>query len=163
MTDISEVEGQIPKIYGSDAVEIPGARKLLQTLNDSNLPWAVVTSGTRALLTGWLDVLKLAYPDRLVVAEDVANGKPDPTCYLLGRERLGLAENARIVVFEDAPSGIQAGKAAGFFVVALVTTHTIQEVKKAGADCIIRDLRDVSVQLDTKQSIVVEIRNSWNE
>ena len=35
-----------------------------------------VTSGTRALLTGWLSVMKLAQPKHMVVAEDVSVGKP---------------------------------------------------------------------------------------
>lgn len=95
---------------------------------------------------GWLDVLKLVEPKTLVVAEDVENGKPDPTCYLLGRHRLGLDENAGIIVVEDAPSGIRAGKAAGFGVIGLATTHSLDQIKEAGADWIIRDLTSLAVK-----------------
>ena len=144
--DISQMEGLIPKMYGNDAVEIPGSRSLLDTIEAQNIPWAVVTSGTRALLTGWLNVLKLAQPKTLVVAEDVQNGKPDPSCYLLGQEKLKLGKGAQCVVFEDAPSGIRAGKAAGFKVIGLATTHTIPQVRDAGADWIIQDLRSVTVK-----------------
>lgn len=48
--DVSHIEGLIPKEYGLDAKEVPGARDLLASLEQ--VPWAVVTSGTRALLTG---------------------------------------------------------------------------------------------------------------
>lgn len=144
--DISKMEGLIPREYGADAVEIPGARFLLKSLQDAGAPWGVVTSGTRALVDGWLDVLKLAHPPFLVVAEDVEQGKPDPQCYLLGRDRLGLGDSTSILVVEDAPSGIRAGKAAGFKVVALKTTHSIQKLKDAGADWIVKDLRSISLK-----------------
>lgn len=95
-------EGEIPKLYGGDAVEIPGARSLLDSLNGIKAPWAIVTSGTRPLVTGWLDVLKLPIPENLVVAEDVPSGKPDPTCYLSGKTLLGLENTpGDILVLED--------------------------------------------------------------
>jgi glycerol-1-phosphatase len=140
------MEGLIPREYGSDAVEIPGARDLLDELEAARAPWAIVTSGTNALLTGWIDVLKLAHPRTLVVAEDVDNGKPDPACYLLGLKRLGLGERRNMVVIEDAPAGIRAGKAAGFKVIALATTHTIEQLREAGGDWIVRDMKNVTLK-----------------
>jgi glycerol 3-phosphatase-1 len=144
LVDISDVEGRIPKEFGDDALEIPGARDLLDKLEEHSIPWCIVTSGTRPLVTGWLDVLKLAHPKNLVVAEDVENGKPDPTCYQLGKARLALShQEPSIVVFEDAPAGIRSGKAAGFIVVALYTSHTLDQIREAGADFIVRDMRSV--------------------
>lgn len=141
------MEGLIPREYGNDAVEIPGARALLDQLDDAGAPWAIVTSGTRALLSGWIEVLKLAHPQTVVVAEDVANGKPDPACYLLGCEKLKLgAEKKNMVVVEDAPAGIRAGKAAGFRVIGLATTHTLEQVREAGADWIVQDLRSIKLK-----------------
>ncbi len=109
------------------------------------MPWAIVTSGTRALVEGWLKVLGLAHPEHLVVAEDVERGKPDPACYNLARARLGLARDAPVLVLEDSPAGVQAGKAAGGSVVALTTTHNATRVKEAGADWIVPDLRHVTL------------------
>ncbi|EHY60420.1 DL-glycerol-3-phosphatase [Exophiala dermatitidis] len=157
---ISHQEGLIPKEYGQNAVDIPGARKLLESLEAVNAPWAVVTSGTRALLTGWIEVLKLAHPRCVVVAEDVEEGKPHPECYLLGRQRLGLKEDARMIVIEDAPSGVRAGKAAGFKVIGLTTTHTIGQLKEAGADWIVRDLRSVSLKSFADGVVQIEITNA---
>lgn len=73
---VNSVESQIPKEFGADAVEIPGARALLDELNQRSVPWAIVTSGSRPLVSGWLDVLNLAHPKNLVTAEDVKHGKP---------------------------------------------------------------------------------------
>jgi len=50
--------------------------------------------------------------------------KPDPSCYLMGLGRIGLAgpnENENVLVVEDSPAGIKAGKAAGCKVLGLVT------------------------------------------
>jgi glycerol 3-phosphatase-1 len=140
------MEGIIPKTYGADAVEIPGSRALLADLEKAGAPWAIVTSGTRPLVAGWVEVLKLAHPTYLVTAEDVQQGKPDPACYLLGSRRLSLPDATKFLVLEDAPAGVRAGKAAGFNVVAVATTHTVQELKEAGADWIVRDLRSVGLK-----------------
>ena len=43
-------------------------------------------------------------------------------------------------MLEDAPAGIRAGKAAGFEVVGLATSHRIEELIEAGADWVVRDL-----------------------
>jgi glycerol 3-phosphatase-1 len=101
------MEGLIPTTYGEDAVEIPGARELLDEVKSANVPWAIVTSGTTPLVSGWLDVLKLPIPENLVVAEDVENGKPDPSCYLMGLEKLGFAakDAGEVLVLEDSPAG----------------------------------------------------------
>jgi glycerol 3-phosphatase-1 len=158
---ISHMEGLIPRDFGRDATEIPGARKFLASLDDVNARWAVVTSGTRALIDGWIEVMKLAHPKHMVAAEDVENGKPDPSCYLLGRSRIGLDDTSNILVVEDAPSGIRAGKAAGFKVIGLVTTHSLQQVRDAGADWIVRDLRDVAVKETGREIVEIEITNAF--
>ena len=79
----------------------------------------------------------------MVVAEDVEDGKPDPACYNLAKARLGLGPEDVALVIEDAPAGVKAGKAAGCRVVALMTTHSIEQLKTAGADWIVEDMRSV--------------------
>lgn len=165
VTDVCHVEGLIPKQFGQDAVEIPGARAFLDRLEEVGARWAIVTSGTRPLVTGWLDVMKLVHPQNLVCAEMVENGKPDPACYLLGHSMLKIAAGEPVVVFEDAPSGVRAGKAAGFKVVALATTHTVDQLKEAGADWIVRDMQSVTLKEHDKESgrISIEIANALQE
>ncbi|KAJ5152051.1 HAD-superfamily hydrolase subfamily IA variant 3 [Penicillium capsulatum] len=158
---VNYIEGRIPEVYGSDAVEIPGGRDLLDALETAGARWGVVTSGTRALINGWLRVLELPHPKMLVVAEDVHQGKPDPCCYLLGRKQLGLEDSTSIVVLEDAPSGIKAGKAAGFTVIALTTTHSLTKLQEAGADLIVEDLRSILVKGVVDGRVQLEIKNAF--
>ncbi|TGJ80487.1 hypothetical protein E0Z10_g8275 [Xylaria hypoxylon] len=139
------MEALLPQKYGNEAIEIPGARALLEQIIAANVPWAIVTSGSEPLVHGWLEVLKLPHPEHLVTAESVENGKPDPTCYKLGWSRLGLAAGAEVLVFEDSPAGIKAGKDAGCKVLGLLTSHTMEQVLAAEPDWVVVDLRSVKM------------------
>lgn len=46
-------------------------------------------------------------------------------------------------MIEDSPAGIRAGLSAGCQVVGLATTHSVAQVRAAGATWIVRDLRDI--------------------
>jgi glycerol 3-phosphatase-1 len=154
------MEGLLPLNHAESAIEIPGARSLLTSLISLSAPWAIVTSGSIPLVTGWLQVLNLPTPEHLITAESVTNGKPDPACYRMGRERLGLAgDEKRLLVLEDAPAGIKAGKAAGCVVVGLVTSHSVEEVLAAGPDYVVRDLESVRVARAEAGRVVVEVRD----
>lgn len=136
---------------------------MLEQLEHNSVPWCIVTSGTRPLVEGWLEVMKLAHPQNMVTAEDVKNGKPDPACYQLGEKKLCLQEsNPAIVVFEDAPAGVRSGKAAGYIVIALHTTHTIEQLIEAGADFVVKDMQSVTLKTWTKTTGVgqLEITNA---
>ncbi|KAH7080488.1 HAD-like domain-containing protein [Paraphoma chrysanthemicola] len=158
---ITHFEGLIPKEFGQDAVELPGSRAMLERLEKEAVPWCIVTSGTRPLVQGWLDVMKLAHPKNMVTAEDVKNGKPDPSCYQLGQKLLALQHaNSTIVVFEDAPAGVRSGKAAGFTVVALHTTHKLEQLVEAGADFVVQDMRSVIFKSYDSGVVQLEITNA---
>lgn len=70
---------------------------------------------------------------------------------------------SRVVVVEDSPAGIRAGKAAGCQVLAVATTHSTARIKDAGADWIIQDLRSTTLVepagSETAQ-VQLEIRNA---
>jgi mannitol-1-/sugar-/sorbitol-6-phosphatase len=112
---------------------LPGARELL----NGGRRLAIVTSCSRALATVRLRAAGLPIPPVLVSADDVTNGKPDPTCYLLGARRLDV-DPAQCLVLEDAPAGISAGRAAGAKVLAVRTTHSDEDLHQA--DAIVDDL-----------------------
>jgi glycerol 3-phosphatase-1 len=162
------MEGQVPKLYCSDAVEIKGARRLLASLQSLGAPWAIVTSGTSDLASGWLAVLGLPQPSALVTAEAVASGKPDPEGYLAARAQVlrgrELRGERRALVLEDAPAGIAAGVAAGCDVVALATSHGVAELRDTRARWVVRDLESVRVVGYDAESgdVQVEVRN-WIE
>ena len=155
---VRQIESEVPVLFGDDADEVPGARRMLSNLQLLQARWAIVTSGTRPLVEGWLKVLRLIEPAHMVTAEDVQRGKPDPECYRLGLKRLQLEQDpGSVLVLEDAPAGVRAGKAAGCLVLALATTHRIQDLQDAGADWIVPDLRSVEIIKDSSGGTRLEI------
>lgn len=109
----------------------------------------------------WLDVLSLPHPSHLISAESVEIGKPNPACYLLGRQRLELSDpTTEVLVLEDAPAGIRAGKAAGCKVIGLVTSHTVEQVVEAGPDWVVKDLESVRYVESEGGKVTLEIRDA---
>jgi beta-phosphoglucomutase-like phosphatase (HAD superfamily) len=74
----------------------------------------VASSGSRERIRRSLEVTGLApyFDDRIVSADDVAQGKPAPDLFLLAARRHGVAP-ASCAVIEDSPAGVTAARAAG--------------------------------------------------
>jgi len=87
-----------------------GAQRLLARLHGGR--WAVVTSSDRKLAEARLDAAQLPRPPVLVAAEDVAQGKPSPECYLLAASRL-RAEPSECLALDDLGIGVAAAINAG--------------------------------------------------
>jgi sugar-phosphatase len=109
----------------ADLRVLPGVRVLLESIPPER--WAIVTSATRRLLLGRLQVAGLPVPTRVVAADDVVKGKPDPEPYIKGAEMLGFRPIDCVVV-EDAPAGAGAGAAAGSAVLGVLGTHNAADL-----------------------------------
>jgi len=118
---------------------LPGTLDLLAGLSEER--WAVVTSAGRTLAEARLAEAGIR-PGLLITADDITRGKPDPEPFLLAAAKLG-ADPARCVVFEDAPAGLAAARAAGMRTVALTTTTGRAELD---ADIVVEDLSAVSAR-----------------
>ncbi|MGO3908767.1 sugar phosphatase [Huaxiibacter chinensis] len=97
---------------------LPGARELLEHLNEARIPWAIVTSGSIPVAHARHKAAGLPTPEVFITAERVTRGKPEPDAFLLGAEMLGLAPKDCVVV-EDAAAGVLAGLNAGSHVIAV--------------------------------------------
>lgn len=105
-----------------------GLLSFLESLRGNNIPIAVATSARRPYTDFILDGLEIRkYFQKIVTAEDVTKGKPDPEMYLLAAKQIDV-KPTDCVVFEDSVSGIKAGKAAGMKVIAITTTYTGDEL-----------------------------------
>jgi mannitol-1-/sugar-/sorbitol-6-phosphatase len=118
-------------LNGPAADVLPGAERLLS--GGVSVPVAIVTSCPDPLADRRLRDGGLPAPRVLVTADRVRAGKPDPEGYRLAATELGV-DPATAVVFEDAPAGIAAAKAAGARVIGITTTHPREELLEAGAD-----------------------------
>jgi sugar-phosphatase len=134
--EIEDTDGVVP---------LPGAMELLQSLPPER--WALVTSCTRPLAHVRIGAAGLPKPKNIVTANDIVRGKPDPEPYLKGAQLLGIVAGDCIVL-EDAPAGVRSGKAAGARVLALRTTASDSELREAGADWIVDDCAELSLDLN---------------
>jgi len=138
---------ELADVAGLSAVA--GAGTLLAALPAAS--WAVVTSCGRPLAERRLTAVGLPIPTVVVTSEEVAHGKPAPDGYQLGAKRLGQ-DPATCVVFEDAPAGIAAGRAAGARVIGLTTMLAAADL--AGADATTPDFTAIRVRQDRDGFVV---------
>ena len=129
---------------------VPGAKELVSTLPRDR--WAIVTSCGRDLARLRLGSAGIPMPDVMIVAEEVKRGKPAPDGYRLGAERLGYAPS-ECLVFEDAPAGVAAGKAAGARVIGLTTTHAAGDLP--GVDATIADFSGIDIRPEQDAFVVI--------
>jgi mannitol-1-/sugar-/sorbitol-6-phosphatase len=118
---------------------IEGAAEFVARLPQEG--WAIVTSATRRLAEARLEAAGLTPPPLFITAEDIPFGKPAPDCYLEAARRLGV-DVADCLVLEDAPAGIEAGRAAGAAVLVITATHS--HLVETGFPAI-RDYRHLAV------------------
>jgi sugar-phosphatase len=117
-----------------------------------------VTSASRALAIVRLRAAGFAIPKHLVTASDIQHGKPHPEPYLRGAQSVA-APPAACVVIEDAPAGIQSGKAAGSRVLALRTTTADSALQAAGADWIVTDCGNIYLHpVEEDKDLLLELR-----
>jgi sugar-phosphatase len=108
-------------------IALPGAADVLA------LPAGRVAIGTSCmapLARARLGAARLPVPGVFITSDQVAHGKPAPDTFLLAAERLGV-DPAACLVFEDAPAGIAAARAAGMTVWAVTTTHRAADLAEA--------------------------------
>jgi mannitol-1-/sugar-/sorbitol-6-phosphatase len=127
---------------GKDITVLPGVRELITALPKDR--WTVVTSATERLARMRLEASGFTLPERLVTAETVNEGKPNPAPYLAGAALLGFAPE-ECVVFEDSASGVAAGCAANCIVVATTFSHEAEHLECA--NYILRDLTGVTAEV----------------
>ena len=77
--------------------------------------------------------------DVRIFADTIRHKKPHPEVYLTAAKTLGM-EPKECLVIEDAPSGLEAGRAAGMKCLALTTSFPAEELTLA--DWIIKDLSE---------------------
>jgi sugar-phosphatase len=111
-------------------IAIPGAKNLLNELNNRSIPWTIVTSCTIPLAISRVKAAGIEMPDHSVTFNDVKLGKPHPEPFILGAKRIGLEPN-QCWVIEDAPAGVKSGKSAGCTVAAVLTSHVKEQLNEA--------------------------------
>ena len=134
-------------VLHSDGVEVfEGSRRYLQAVADAGLRRAVVSSSanTREVLelTG-LDTLVEHRVDGVTLRREHLPGKPAPDSFLRAAELLDVPPD-QAAVFEDALSGVAAGRAGRFgLVVGVDRVGQADALRDNGADVVVGDLGEL--------------------
>ena len=137
----------VQKVLRDDGIEVfDGSRRYLEAASAAGLGIAVVSSSanTREVLelTG-LDRFVQQRVDGITLRDEHIAGKPAPDSYLRGAQLLDVAPDAA-AVFEDALSGVQAGRAGNFgYVVGVDRVGQAEDLQRNGADVVITDLAEL--------------------
>lgn len=123
---------------------VEGALPLLTRLKDDGYRLGLVTGSILPQVEGTLGQEVKTMLDCIITSEDVGRGKPDPEPFLLAARRLSVAPEACLVI-ENAPLGIRAARAAGMWVVAVLTTLPAHHLSEAHQ--IVPDLIDLHRRL----------------
>jgi beta-phosphoglucomutase family hydrolase len=138
---------QLLKELDEHGVEVyPGSMRYLKAAKDAGLATAVVTAsanGGQVVAAGGFADLIDTRVDGVVAAREGLRGKPAPDTFLAAARALGV-EPARAVVFEDALSGVAAGRAGNFgYVVGVDRVGQAGELAAHGADVVVQDLDEM--------------------
>ncbi len=129
----------------------PGVLELINgAFQRDDFRLAIATSATVELSRAILESAKVPYQKMVyVTGSEITRKKPDPELFLTAASRMGI-EPAHCVVIEDAPSGVQAAKAAGAKCIAVTNTTNAENLSEA--DLICDSL--VSVDLETIKKLI---------
>jgi HAD superfamily hydrolase (TIGR01509 family) len=120
--DYLRERGSMLAVLFPKAQAMPGARRLTEHLAGHGIPQAVASSSHRRDFELKITQHRewFACFQCVVLGDDpaVKRGKPAPDIFLAAAVRMG-AEPSQCLVLEDAPSGVEAARAAGMTVVAV--------------------------------------------
>ncbi|MDP9392364.1 MAG: beta-phosphoglucomutase family hydrolase [Actinomycetota bacterium] len=123
-----------------------GSVRYLRAVKEAGLATAVVTAsanGEQVIAAGGFADLIDVRIDGVVAARDGLRGKPEPDTFLAGARALGVPP-AEAVVYEDALSGVAAGRAGSFgFVVGVDRVGQAAQLREMGADVVVQDLSEL--------------------
>lgn len=126
---------------------LPGAVRLLARLSDTEIPWAIATSGGRGSALPTLDLLGVA-PKVVVTREEVPYAKPDPHLFLAAARRLGVDIEESIVVGDSIWDMLAAKRARALGVGLLSGGYGREELERTGAFRVYEDPADLDRHLD---------------
>ena len=126
----------------------PGARALMDALDERGAPYALATSSHRP----WVERHFLAHDlsrrfCATITRDDVVNGKPDPEPYLKASAALG-ANPSLVLALEDSHAGVRSAHAAGCMTI-MIPDLLAADHEMRGKALVLQSLLDVAALLSS--------------
>ena len=136
-----EKEAVYRDMYRPYIKPVNGLTDLLKHFAELDLPMAIATSGIQVNIDFMFEHLPIRNYFQVVVnSAHIRKGKPDPEIYFRTAEELKIPAS-RCLVFEDAVVGVAAARAASMQTIAVLTTHSKEEL--SSANLIIKDYAEL--------------------
>ena len=127
---------------------LPGARALLTALTSLGIPWAIATSGRRAMAEAALAILGLPDDTPMVTRDMVQHAKPDPDLFLAAAAMIG-ADPVHSWVVGDSVWDLLAARRAGSLGIGLLSGgYGREELERAGAYRVYADPAELLARAD---------------
>lgn len=110
---------------------IEGFNEFYEMLLSNGIKVAVASSGEEPHICSALESIGVRGVP-VVSIQQVKRGKPAPDLFLLAAKRLKV-KKGQVIVFEDAPAGLEAAQRAGMMAIALSTTLSAKSLKGRAA------------------------------
>jgi HAD superfamily hydrolase (TIGR01509 family) len=127
---------------------LPGARRLLETLSELHVPWAIATSGSEKTARPTIAMLGIPEGVPIVTRDQVAYAKPNPDLFLAAAERLGVPPGDCFVVGDSIWDLLAAQRAGALGVGLLSGGYGREELERSGAYRVYDDPADLLAHLD---------------
>uniref|UniRef100_A0A336MLB5 CSON002811 protein n=1 Tax=Culicoides sonorensis TaxID=179676 RepID=A0A336MLB5_CULSO len=135
------------EILMQNAQLLPGAERLIRHLHDNDVPIALATSSgedsVKVKTKNHQELFQLFHHKVMGSSDpEVKEGKPAPDIFLIAAQRFKeKVEPEECLVFEDAPNGVTAARAAGMQCVMVPDEKTSEELCQE-ATLVLKSLED---------------------
>ncbi|HSX45438.1 MAG TPA: hexitol phosphatase HxpB [Candidatus Saccharimonadia bacterium] len=138
---------EVIKLIRADGEPRAGVIKTLDAIQAADIPMALASSSLTEVIDAVLDTLKLRkYFKYTHSAEHESHGKPHPAVFLSTADMLRVHPRD-IVVFEDAPAGVLAAKAAKMACIAVPEPFHKGHKFVQTADLVLDSLEDFDTEM----------------
>ncbi|NUO64080.1 MAG: HAD family hydrolase [Gemmatimonadaceae bacterium] len=158
-TGLAPEEGQLERLrrlhaenyrrLSVDVRPLPGARELLAWLTESEIPWAIATSGRIETAGPVIDALGVDRGRVPVITRDLVKyAKPDPDLFLAAAEALGVPIEMSTVVGDAVWDMLAARRARSLGIGLLSGGYGQEELERAGAYRVFEDPAELLAHID---------------
>jgi HAD superfamily hydrolase (TIGR01509 family) len=127
---------------------LPGASELLAALTAHGVPWAIATSGRRAIAQRALAMLGLPDDAPMVTRDMVRHAKPDPDLFLAAAALIGVEPRNAWVVGDSVWDLLAARRAGALGIGLLSGGYGREELERAGAYRVYADPGELLARAD---------------
>lgn len=127
---------------------LPGATKLLNSLTQFGVPWAIATSGRNDFARKTIQVLEINGEFPIITRDQVKHAKPDPDLFIAAAEHLKVDIQNSVVVGDSVWDLLAAQRARALGIGLLSGGYGEDELEKAGAYRVYQDPNDLLLHID---------------